>query len=109
MKSLLKLSTLLAAALFSAVVLIPFLPFAAPQNAQFRFEATTTSNVEASVQFFFDLGQGIVEANSARATVVASAKPQPLSFAMPAGVYRGFRFDPLDRTHCEQFRVAGAR
>ncbi len=97
MKSFLSLPTLLAAALFSGVVLIPFLPFAAPQNAQFRLEVTATSTAEASVQFFFDIGKGIVEENSARGTVVASSKPQPLSFAMPEGTYRGFRFDPLDR------------
>ena len=77
MKSFLSLPTLLAAALFSGVVLIPFLPFAAPQNAQFRLEVTATSTAEASVQFFFDIGKGIVEENSARGTVVASSKHQP--------------------------------
>lgn len=97
MKSLLSLPTLLAAALFSIVVTIPFLPFAAPIKAQFRFEVTATNATAGLPQLFFDVGRGINEADSARASLVGGTAPQVLSFSLPAGDYRGFRFDPLDR------------
>jgi hypothetical protein len=97
MKSFLSLPTLLAAALFSIVVTIPFLPFAAPVKAQFRFEVTATNATAGLPQFFFDVGRGINEADSARESLVGGTAPQVLSFPLPAGDYRGFRFDPLDR------------
>lgn len=83
MKSLLSLPTLLAAALFSIVVTIPFLPFAAPIKAQFRFEVTATNATAALPQFFFDVGRGINEADSARASLVGGTAPQVLSFPFP--------------------------
>lgn len=97
MKSFLSLPTFLAAALFSIVVTIPFLPFAAPVKAQFRFEVTATNATAGLPQFFFDIGRGINEADSARESLVGGTAPQVLSFPLPAGDYRGFRFDPLDR------------
>ena len=97
MKSFFSLPTFLAAALFSIVVTIPFLPFAAPIKSQFRFEVTATNATAGLPQFFFDVGRGINEADSARESLVGGTAPQVLSFPLPAGEYRGFRFDPLDR------------
>ena len=106
MKSILSLPTFLAAALLSIVVTIPFLPFAAPVKAQFRFEVTAIASAAGLPQLFFDVGRGINEADSARETLIGGPSPQKLSFALPAGDYRGFRFDPLDRAGTVTLRDA---
>jgi hypothetical protein len=98
MKSFLSLPTLLAAALLSIVVSIPFLPFAAPATAHFHFDINVTSNTPGSAQLFFDAGRGINEADSKRATIENKTGPQSLSFPLPPGSYRAFRLDPIDRT-----------
>jgi hypothetical protein len=97
MKSLLSLPTLLAAALLSVVVVIPFLPVFAPKASQFHFEANVTSSADGLAQLFFDVGRGINEADSSHANLVGGSKPQLLSFALPAGQYRSLRFDVIDR------------
>jgi hypothetical protein len=98
MKSLFSLPTLLTAALLSIVVSIPFLPLAAPATAHFHFDITLTSTAPGSAQLFFDIGRGINEADSKRATVENKTGPQFLSFPLPPGNYRAFRLDPIDRT-----------
>ena len=98
MKSFFSLPALLSAALLSIVVSIPFLPFAAPATAHFHFDITVTSNVPGSAQLFFDVGRGINEADSKRATIENKTGPQSLSFPLPPGSYRAFRLDPIDRT-----------
>ncbi len=97
MKSFLSLPTLLAAALLSIVVSIPFLPLAAPATAKLSFEITIESNVAGSAQLFYDIGHGINEVDSARASIDKKAEPQSLRFPLPPGTYRAFRFDPIDR------------
>ncbi len=97
MKSLLSLPILLAAALFSVVVSLPFLPFAAPVSSQFHFEVTVTTNTPGSAQLFFDLGRGIGEADSSRAFLENQPGPQVLRFPLPSGTFRALRLDPLDR------------
>jgi hypothetical protein len=97
MKSLLSLPTLLAAALLSIVVSIPFLPFAAPTAEQFHFEVTATSSTPGSAQFFYDIGHGIIEGDSSRAPLEPDSTPRLLRFALPPGDYRSLRFDPTDR------------
>lgn len=98
MKSLLSLPVLLAAALFSVVVSLPFLPFAAPVSSLFHFEVTVTSNTPGDAQLFYDLGRGIGEVDSSRAYLESKPGPQLLRFPLPPGTYRGLRLDPLDRT-----------
>jgi len=98
MKSFFSLPALLAAALLSIVVSIPFLPFAAPATAHFHFDITVTSNVPGSAQLFFDVGRGINEADSKRVTIENKTGPQSLSFPLTPGSYRAFRLDPIDRT-----------
>jgi hypothetical protein len=88
---------LLAAALFSVVVSLPFLPVAAPTAATFGFEITVTSSQPGFAQLFYDSGHGINETDSARATVEGNGAPRTLRFALPAGRYTALRFDPLDR------------
>ena len=98
MKSFFSLPTLLTAALLSIVVSVPFLPLAAPATAHFHFDITLTSTAPGSAQLFFDIGRGINEADSKRATVENKTGPQFLSFPLPPGNYRAFRLDPIDRT-----------
>lgn len=98
MKSIFSLPTLLVAALLSAVVALPFLPFAAPTSAQFRFEVTVTANTAGSAQLFFDVGRGIIEIDSSRAPIAGGKSSQLLSFPLPPGTYRSLRLDPMDRT-----------
>lgn len=92
-----KPTTLLSAALFSLVTVIPFLPFAKPNAARFAFEITVTSSTPGIVQLFYDIGNGMKESDSSRVLIEADKKPHRLSFAMPEGSYRALRFDPLDR------------
>ena len=96
MKSLLSLPTLLAAALLSAVVMIPFLPSAAPKVSQFHFEVTVTSSAEGLAQLYFDIGRGLNEVDSSRAVLTTGTAPQRISLALPNGDYRSLRYDPLD-------------
>jgi hypothetical protein len=98
MKSIFSLPALLVAALLSVVAAIPFLPFAAPTSAQFHFEVTVTANTAGTAQLFFDLGRGIIEADSSRAVIEAKPGPQRLRFSLPPGTYRAIRLDPIDRT-----------
>jgi hypothetical protein len=87
----------LAAALFSVVVSLPFMPFAASPAAFFRFEVTVTSTQTGVAQFFYDIGHGIREEDSARALVAGGDKKQVLRFDLPAGRFAALRFDPLNR------------
>lgn len=94
---LFSLSTVLAAALLSVVVMIPFLPFASPQASQFHFEITVTSSADGLAEVFFDVGRGFNPEDSARAQVTAGKTPQQLAFALPEGNYKNLRYDPLNR------------
>ena len=98
MKSFFTLPTLLAAALLSIVISIPFIPFTAPAIAQFQFEITLKSNAPGTAQLYFDIGRGIIEADSTRAAIEYKTEPQVLRFPIPSGTYRTLRFDPIDRT-----------
>jgi len=97
MKSLLSLPTLLAAALFSVVVSIPFLPFAAPASAKFHFEITATSATPGKAQLYFDAGRGLSESDSSFAALEPRSGAQVLRFPLPAATFRALRLDPLDR------------
>src|ERR1039457_4931864 len=92
------LPALLAAALFSAVVSLPFMPFAASPTALYRFEVTVTSSQRGIAQVFYDIGKGIREEDSVHALVDGGGATQRLLFDLPAVHYAARRFDPLDRT-----------
>ncbi len=92
---LFSLPILLAAALLSVVVTIPFLPFAAPKSELFQFEVAVDSSTTAVAQIYYDIGRGLNETDS---TIVPLAKgPQRLQLALPIGTYRALRFDPARR------------
>ena len=91
------LPALLAAASFSAAVVIPFLPASHQKSAAFSFSVRMASSAAGHVQVYFDYGQGFHEADS---LVVALAKSEallPYALPLPRGAFRAFRFDPIDR------------
>ena len=91
------LPALLAAALVSAVVALPFLPAAKMHVDLFQLEARLTSNATGTFQAFYDDGPGFREELSVRAHVAASATPQIIRVPLPPGTYRAVRLDPIDR------------
>jgi hypothetical protein len=86
-------TALLAAALLSAVLAVPFLPQARP----LLVEARVASDVSGRLQIFFDDGQGIREESSGVTQLEASVAPVVYRLPISPGMYRTFRLDPLDR------------
>lgn len=94
------LPALLAAALLSAVVVVPFLPAAKSQSALFALEARMTSTAPGQVMLYYDNGTGYSESAVARVHLSAAppaAAPTLVRLPLPPGTYRSFRFDPIDR------------
>lgn len=88
---------LLAAALFSVVVALPFLPGAKTVPEIFAVEVRLASSVAGQLQVYYDDGQGARENLSGQATIAASTKPVAYRLALPPGKYTAFRLDPIDR------------
>ncbi len=91
------LQALLAAALLSAVVALPFLPAAKMRPDLYQLELRVTSPVVAQFQIFYDDGGGIREQLSGRAALQPSAGPVTVRVPIAPGTYRKLRLDPLDR------------
>ena len=90
------LTALLAAALASAVVVVPFLPAAKKAAAPFALEVQLRSTVTSGAQLFYDRGLGILEADSSRVPVTAGATAGVYRLPLAAGTFRTLRFDPLE-------------
>ena len=90
------LPALLAAALFSAVVVVPFMPFAKTQTDFFAFEVRLTASVNGVVKIYFDSGAGFNESQTSQAPALARTAATH-RLALPAGSYRAIRFDPVDQ------------
>src|SRR5258706_565808 len=102
--------TVLAAAVFSGAVVIPFEPWSTDQTTQFALEATMTSNVGGEVELYYDSGEGFSHTASVRVPLAAGPQPRVYRLQIPAGTYRQFRFDPNNRTAevtIAQVRVVG--
>ncbi|MBL9208834.1 MAG: hypothetical protein JNL92_00100 [Opitutaceae bacterium] len=91
------LTALLAAALFSVVVALPFLPAAKMRPDLFVLEARVSSTVGGSLQIFYDDGAGMREELSARAYLTPSSDFVAHRLPLPPGVYKAIRLDPIDR------------
>jgi hypothetical protein len=98
---------LMAAAVFSAVVVIPFLPSARLQPEHFVFEVAVASSAAGHLQIYYDGGAGFREEASARVELKPSSRPETYRLPLPAGTYRAIRFDPNDRE--SRLTVAHAR
>ncbi|MBI5771396.1 MAG: hypothetical protein HZA93_26720 [Verrucomicrobia bacterium] len=102
---------LLAAALVSAVVALPFLPIAKTQTDFFAFEVRMTSKVTGVVKIYFDAGAGFSETATSQSSAVAG-QTATHRLALPAGSYRAIRFDPIDRegtVTVESLRIVSRR
>lgn len=88
-------TALLATALFSAVVSVPFLPKL--QRDYFVLEVRASSSVSGALQVYYDDGAGLREALSARTTLKAGPEPAVYPLPLPPGTYGAFRLDPLER------------
>lgn len=60
------------------------------------FEVEATSDHSGSVQLYFRSGEHFSEEDSTTQPIVAG-RPALLRFALPYGIIKGLRFDPLDR------------
>src|SRR3954468_15238678 len=88
---------LLAAALLSALVALPFSPSAKMRPDLFMIEARVTSSVAAPFQIFYDDGAGIRETLSGTVQLVPGNAPVTYRLPLPPGVYGTILLDPLDR------------
>jgi hypothetical protein len=95
-------TTLLAAALFSAVVVLPFLPFAhTPYHAEvLTLEITQISGAGDYAQLFYDVGRGFNEKDSSRAPVAGTGRPEQIRLTFPLKDCRALRYDPVN-AHCD--------
>jgi hypothetical protein len=92
------ITAVLAAALFSIVVTLPFAPAARMRPDVFVLEARARSTVDGAIQVYYDDGKGWREELSGRATVTASPTAVTYRLPFPPGSYRALRLDPLDRS-----------
>jgi len=90
------LGCLLAAAVASFVVVLPFTKSTRPANAPFTFQVELASSAPGIVQVFYDIGRGFNETDSVRLNIEGGGRPALLKFPLPPGTYRALRFDPID-------------
>jgi hypothetical protein len=89
--------SLLAAALLSAVAVIPFLPTArSDKPVTFFVELKLASNTPGRVQIFYDDGLGFRENLSSIKPLPPGGTTGAVLLPLPAGYYRQFRLDPID-------------
>lgn len=108
----LRLTTLLAVALFSAVVVVPFLPATKIQSESFVLEIVAASDVAGPFQVYFNDGVGIREELSIHTPLTAGPAPVTYRLRVPTGTYQALRLDPLDRAGrvaIQALRVVSAR
>lgn len=86
-------TALLAAALLSVVVTLPFVPSATVRL--FSIEITLSSTVDSTFQLFYDDGDGFREELSGRVPIAAGVAPAVYRVPVPAGTFRALRIDPL--------------
>jgi len=94
LRRLIDLRMWMAALVVGAVCSVPWLARTGPKAAAYTLEITTRASAHGTSQLYYDLGLGLNEGHRASALLVGSGKAEVLRFALPAGSYRGFRFDP---------------
>jgi len=90
-------TALLAAALLSAGLAVPFLPAAKLQSNAFKLEARIKSDVSGRFQIFYDDGSGPREELSGTAQLTGSNETTTHILPLAPGRYHSLRLDPLDR------------
>lgn len=98
----------IAALALGAGFSLPWLPKASEASAAYTLEITVRASAAGTSQVYYDLGSGLNEAQSVAALLRGSGGSETLRFPLPAGSYRGFRFDPASlplRFTLEQVRL----
>jgi hypothetical protein len=73
----------------------------------FFFEVTLAADGRGYAQVFYDLGEGFREQDSTRRDLNGATSPAVYRLALPRGLYRALRFDPIDHAGAASF--SGAR
>lgn len=107
MKGKTLLSCLLAAAVASFILALPFMGSAPGEAVRFTFQVRVASSASGVVQVYYDIGHGFIESDSSVLNVRGGAPPARLDFPLPEGSYRELRFDPLNAAGTISF--SGAR
>src|SRR5690348_2487115 len=89
-------STLLAAALVSVVVCIPFLP-SARELQLFALEVKVQTKAAGRVQVYYDSGRGFAEERSSSLALKPGPDVVTYDLPLPTGELTELRFDPIDR------------
>ena len=97
------LPALLAAAMASVLVVIPFLPAAKPDPRPFLLELRAAATAGGAARVYYDIGQGYREEDSAGLAFTPSHTPQTLRFPLPAAEFRSLRLDPTDSAGTVRF------
>src|SRR5688572_12477170 len=87
---------LLAAAVFGAVVVIPFLPATKSRPDFFGLEVRIATSTAGKLKIYYDIGAGYREADSSQQTIMPDGAPHTYRMTLPAAEYRSIRLDPLD-------------
>jgi hypothetical protein len=93
---LLTLPALLAALLFSVIVVVPFSPNAKTTPRVSFLEARFAASVAGHAKIYYDTGSGYNEAQSVELALEAPGTMHTYRFSLPAGTYRSIRFDPIE-------------
>jgi hypothetical protein len=73
----------------------------------FFFEVTLAADGRGFTQVYYDLGEGFSEQDSTKQDLDGTTSPAVHRLALPAGLYRALRFDPIDHAGTASF--SGAR
>jgi hypothetical protein len=89
-------TTLLAAALVSAVLCIPFMPALQDHWSPLVLQVQLKTNGRGHVQLYYDSGGGFAENDSVRRELHPGAAVGTYDLPVPLGDFGQLRFDPID-------------
>lgn len=84
----------LAALALGTALSVPWLPRASQAPAAYTLEITLRASAQGTSQLYYDLGAGLNEEQRIPGLLRGSGSSEVQRFSLPAGSYRGFRFDP---------------
>lgn len=89
-------AALFAAALFSVVVSVPFLPHAKEVPELFAVSVTLTTSSSGRLQVYYDTGGGFNETESSQRTLTPGPTSSTYALPLPLGTIHRLRLDPID-------------
>ena len=82
---------------FALAAALPFITGATAGKNTFFFEIDLCSNQAGSARLLYDTGRGFHPEESVCQRLRPGVRPISYRFVLPAGYFRGLRFDPIDR------------